>query len=212
MIYLNGKTEKDYKANYIHWECSPPEPKMEIATVPLRDGAINLTSMLSDEIHFGTRTITIGLELRDLRSEWPIVYSQILRDIHGRSVTIARTEDPNWEWKGWASVGPLEDHGASAGVKITVTVQPYKVTDAVIQVLTYSLSGDSTKTIHCSYAKNYPTFDTSAAGMTITYKGETWTLPVGVSEPYGLTFEEGDNSVTLHGSGTMTITMKGGSL
>ena len=190
MIYLNGKTEQDYNANYTHWSCSPPEPKIETATVPLRDGAINLTSMLSDEIHFGTRTITVELELRDLRSEWPVTYSQILRDLHGRSVKIARSEDANWEWEGWASVGELQDKGATAGVTITATVQPYKITDAIVQTLTYTLSGDSTKTIHCNYAKNFPTFNTSASGMTITYKNETWTLPAGVSEPYGLTFDE----------------------
>lgn len=212
MIYLNGKTEKDYKANYIHWECTPPEPKMEIATVPLRDGAINLTSMLSDEVHFGTRTVTVGLELRGLRSEWPVTYSQILRDLHGRSVTIGRSEDPNWTWEGWASVGPLEDHGASAGVTITATVQPYKVTDMIVQTEVLVLSGDVTRTIHCSYQRGFPTFVTDAQGMTVTYKGETWTLPVGASDPYGLHFEEGDNEIALHGAGNLTITVKGGSL
>lgn len=212
MITINGKTEKDYNANYIHWECSAPTPKIETASVPLRDGVINLTAMLSDEVFYEARTITIGLELRGLRMDWPAYYSAILRDFHGKDVEVQRSEDPNWFWIGWASVGPLEDHGASAGVTITVTAQPYKRSDQYIEVVTLTLSGDSTYTIKNPYMRGYPVFTASAADMTVTYEGETWTLPQGESEAYGLYFRNGNNALALHGSGTLTIAWRGGLL
>lgn len=212
MIRINGKTEKDYCADFIHWECSAPEPQAEIATVPLRDGYINLTSMLSDEIKFNSRQIIIGLELRSLRGEWPLYWSQILRDIHGQTVEVSRSDDPNYYYIGTASVGSLEEHGATAGVTITVDAQPFKRTVHYIDSMDLTLSGDTDVTIQNQYMRAYPTFDAESAGMTVKLNGETWTLPVGESEPNGMYFSFGDNVLTLHGGGRMRISWKGGAL
>lgn len=212
MIWLNGKTEKAYNANYVHFECTAPEPKREIAEVPLRDGFIDLTSMLSDEVIYKSRTITIGLELRGLRGEWPVVYSQILRDLHGRSVEVARTEDPNWYWIGTATVGAIEDHGGSAGVTITVMAQPYKRTMAYEGKTVMTLSGDRNITVHVNHMRGYPEFICSTGGMTVTKAGETWTLPQGTSEANGLWLSYGDNELTVHGAGTMELRWRGGTL
>lgn len=212
MIYLNGKTEQAYCANYIHWDCSAPEPKLEMIEVPLRDGYINGTAFLSDEIFYNSRTITIGLELRSLREHWPMYYSQILRDLHGREVEVMRSEDPNYFWIGTASVGPLEDHRGSAGVTITVTAQPYKRTRSFEGELNLSLSGDQNITIPVTHMRGYPEFNCSTTGMTVTKSGETWTLPSGRSEAYGMLLSFGNNSLSVHGSGTMQIRWRGGTL
>lgn len=212
MININGKTEKTYNANYIHWECTAPVPKQELVTVPLRDGYINLTSMLSPEVHYDPRTLTIGLELRSLREDWPMYWSQILKDLHGQEVTVARSEDPNWFWIGTASVGPLEDHGATAGVTITVNAQPFKRTAAWKHAESVNLSGDVTIDINVPYLRGYPEFECSTANNTVTYEGETWTLPAGVSTVNGLYFSVGENELALHGSGTVKVRYRGGTL
>lgn len=212
MIYLNGKTEQAYNANYIHWECTAPEPKREIAEIPLRDGFIDLTAMLADEVFYKARTITIGLELRSLRVDWARYYSQILQDLHGREVEVFRSEDPNWFWIGSAAVGPLEDHGSTAGVTITITAQPYKRTRAYEGELSLSLSGDQSVTIPVRHMRGYPEFTCSAIGMTVTKDGETWTLPSGTSDAGGMYFSLGNNTITVHGSGTMRIRWRGGTL
>lgn len=212
MIYLNGKTEQAYKADYIHWECTAPEPKREVVEVPLRDGFIDLTGMLADEVFYKARTITIGLELRSLRGEWPTYWSQILRDLHGKEVEVSRSENPSWFWVGSATVGPLEDHGATAGVTITVTAQPYKRTRAFDGEMSLMLSGDRTVTIPVHYMRGYPEFECSTIGMTVTKDGETWTLPSGKSEAFGMFLKNGDNTLTVHGAGTMIIRWRGGTL
>lgn len=212
MIWLNGKTNKAYNADYIHWDCTAPAPKTETAEVPLRDGYINLTAMLSDEIHYAARTITIGLELRSLRGEWATYWARILRDLHGREIEVTRQEDPNWFWIGTATVGPIEDHGASAGVTITVNAQPYKRTRAYEGEQSMTLSGDRSVTIPVTHMRGYLEFECSATGMTVSYNGETWTLPKGKSEAFGLYLSNGDNELTVHGAGTMIIRWRGGTL
>lgn len=212
MIYLNGKTEADYRANYIHWASTVPAPQSETVTVPLRDGFVDLTPMLSDEIHYNSRTLTIGLELRSLRGEWPMYWSQIMRDLHGQEVKVSRSEEPEYFYIGTASVGPIEDHRATAGVTITVTAQPFKRTEAYVGNTTLTLSGNQTYVVKNEYMRGYPEFVASASGMTVTLNGETWTLPQGESEAYGMYFSEGENELTLTGSGTLRIRWRGGLL
>lgn len=212
MIRINDKTEKDYKADFIHWECTVPEPQSERVTVPLRDGFIDLTSMLSDEIKYNSRQITIGLELRSLRGEWPLYWSQMMRDIHGKEVEVSRSDDPNYYYIGVAAVGPIEEHGATAGVTITVEAQPFKRTIHFVDQTSYTLSGDRNITITNKYMRGYPTFECSATGMTAKLNGITWSLPQGEIEPFGMYFSKGDNVLTLHGAGTMQIAWRGGLL
>ena len=210
MIYLNGKTEVDYNANFIHFAITAPEPQIESVTIPLRDGFVDLP--LSDEIHYSSRTITIDLELRSLRGEWPMYWSRILRDLHGQEVTVARSDDPNWFYVGIASVGALEEHGATAGVTITVEAQPFKRSANYIEIVDLTVAGDETCTINNIYMRGYPVFEASAAGMTVSLNGDTWTLPVGESEAYGMYFSEGENELAFHGTGTVRISWRGGIL
>ena len=61
--------------------------------------------------------------------------------------------------------------------------------------------------------RGYLTFTTSAANCTVTYDGQTWTLPLGTSTAYGLTLPTGNNSITLHASGaTIKVELEEGTL
>ena len=212
MIYLNGKNEKDYCANYIHWECSVPTVQEERVVIPLRDGFVNLTQTLSSNLKYNSRTITIGLELRSFRSEWPMYHSQIMRDLHGKEIKVARSDDPDYYYIGVASVGAIEDHGSTAGVTITVEAQPFKRTSAFVEQDSISVSGTTTYTVKNPYMRGYPIWDASASGMTVSLNGETWTLPQGESEAFGMYFSEGDNELTFTGSGTLGLKWRGGLL
>ena len=56
-----------------------------------------------------------------------------------------------------------------------------------------------------------PTFTCSAA-MTVTFNGTTYSLPKGKTTVYDIRLQEGDNMITLKGTGTVKIEYKGGSL
>ena len=213
MLTLNGMSESDYSANFIHWEVTAPEPRTELVEVPLRDGYVDLARQLSGNVYYGYRTITIGLELRGLRSTWFDNYSKLLNDLHGQTVEVIRDDDPDWYWTGVAAVGALEDHGASAGIVIEVTAQPFKrTTSTEVLYNEQTISGDLAVSYDSDYIRAYPIFTPSAAGMTVTMGDETWTLPLGRSTAYGLFLIQGASEFTVHGSGTITIEMEGGSL
>lgn len=212
MIYLNGKTEFDYRANFIHKEISSPEPKRTTVSIPLTDGEIDTSAILSPIPFFETREIQIGLELRSHRWEWPIYWSQLFEDLHGQTVKVELPDDPDYYWTGVASVGEIEDHGMTAGVTITVAAHPFKRSRVAEPLFNGTLSGDETLEIFVTAMRGYPEFDAGAPGMTVEYDGETWTLPVGESTCFGLVLPHGDSTLTLHGSGSLTVKYREGAL
>lgn len=212
MISLNGKTEFDYNANYIHFEASPPAAKIDLVEIPLRDGVINASKLLSDTVFYEPRTIIVGLELRSLRGEWPRYYSQLLEDLHGQEIQVERSEDPGWIWEGTAAVGALEDHGASAGVQIEVTAHPYKKRRELIPVFYEHVAGDEEVVMNIPYMRGYPVFLCEDPGFTVTYNNETWPLTLGESTAYGMWLPRGESSLFLHGTGAVKVSYRGGEL
>lgn len=213
MIYLNGKTNRDYKCDFTHFEVSSPEVKTELVEVPLRSGYVNAARFLSDVPTYAPRTVTIGLELRPLRMEWANYYTLLMNDLHGQEVKIISDTDPGWYWEGIASVGALEDHGASAGITIEVTAQPYKRRiDIDTFILEQSISGDTSFTVDITDPVGYPIITTGAPQFRVTVNGETWSLPEGKSEAYGLVLHKGQTELTFNGTGTIMMQIQGGSL
>ena len=213
MFELNGHLPDDYGCFHIHTEIAPPEPRQEMLEIPLRDGALNTSALLSDVVHYSTREITLGLETAALRSEWPLIQSALMRDFHGQAVQLVLDNDPDWYWEGYAAVEQMEDLRGSAGWTIRITAQPFKRAKTERHIDLIELTGvQSTVTIHIDTARAYPTFTTSTTGILLEYKGVTYTLPSGASTVYGLFFIQGDNVIKLTGPGDVEIKYREGTL
>ncbi len=209
---INGTAETAYHLNHIHTEISAPEPKRVTVNIPLADGELDLTAMMSPIMRFEMREISLGVELRGQRSDWPAYYMALMSDIHGREVNLILGDDNSYYWNGFATVGPLEDHGASAGIEILIKAHPFKRDVTPTTVYSQTISGDVTTTVTVTKARGYLTFDTSAADFTVSYDGQTWTLPQGVSTAFGLALPTGTHTLGIHGAGTIEITMEEGAL
>lgn len=205
---INTRAETYYNCNHISTLISSPEPKRSTVSVPLSDGILDLTGMLSTTQFYEPRTITLGLELRGLRSTWPTSYSTILADLHGQNVVLVLGNDTTYYWSGYCTVSALEDHGASAGLTLTIEAFPFKKTVTPTTVYTDTISGDVTVTVTVSKMRGFLEFTTSAANFTVTYDTQTWTLPQGTSTAFGLVLVNGSHTLTVHGTGTVTITME----
>lgn len=175
MIEIFGYTNEDFNADYIHWECAPPTAKRELVEVPLRDGYVDVTQYIDNSlVAYSPRTLTIGLEIRGLRGEWPATYSKLMQKLHGRSGVIRRDEDPEWEWEGWAAVGALEDHGGSAGVTITVTAQPYKERCISKQIYSGTPQNGKTFTVNVESGRGVVWFSSNNP-VVVEYAGQFYT-------------------------------------
>ena len=211
MFALNGKMPYEYKCFHVHTEIAPPEPRVEMLEVPLRDGALNVSSMLSTTVHYSTREIALGLETTEVRAEWPLIQEALMRDLHGQAVQLTLDDDPEWYWEGYAVVEQMVDNRGSAGWTIRITAQPFKRSEKEY-VITGLNAPSSNRTINIDGLRGYPTFKAAASGVSVVYNGTTYPIPSDGSyhDIYGLFFIHGTNtfSFTYSGEGTTKVDIK----
>lgn len=210
MVYLNGKNNQFYKCDHIHTEIESPEPKTYSVDIPLTDGALDLTGQMSRSVFYEDRQITIGLELRTLRGEWPRCVSLIMNEIHGQEVRVEFDDDPRYYWTGRATVQVPEDHGATLGITIIVQAKPLKRKNARSLLYDDNVGGSDSVTFDTTATRTYFYFDvhTLNPDTTVTYDGETWSLPAGQSTAFGLFVTPGQHTFTFHGNDDLTVEME----
>lgn len=204
MFTINGHIPAEYAAKHIHTEITNPEPKIDWLEIPLRDGAINASEILSSRVFYTTGTVLLGIEVMAFRSEWAAIRSRLMEDIHGMNVKLS-IDNSEYYYVGVAYVGAPEDHGATEYIPITVTVQPFQRKSSWKDLGTLTVNTVATQTVKINAMRAYFEFTASAADMTLTYDGVTYTLPQGKSTGYDFYLAEGPHTLTFGGSGTVKI-------
>lgn len=207
-VTINGKLNLDFGMDFIHKEIGEAEAKTYYVDIPLSDGSIDLTEALSTNIRYNNREIVMVFEIRKDRTEWPQLMSDLQQEWHGRAVKVIFSDDTEYYWQGRASVGPLEDHGATAGVTITLNAHPYKRTVAPEIYGPYTLAANTSETVTIAntHVKAWPSFYSSQAMVDVTYDGDTWE-DVGFIDHtcYGMEFPNGLSTLTLANSWPYSI-------
>ena len=109
-----------------HPVISPPKPKEHWVDIPGMDGALDLSTVQTGKMQYETRTIPMYFVFVGRRREWPAIYSEILNDIHGKSLHITFDNDPDYYYDGLVKVEKYEPKQAHFGLAVTCTVQPFK--------------------------------------------------------------------------------------
>jgi hypothetical protein len=209
-------------------EISPPVPQTKLVTVPMRDGSIDLTESLTDDVKYNDRTITLTFSVVCSITEWAGKISEIENYMHGQRMNIIFDDDPGFYYVGRIAVNKWSSKKNIGTIVVKATVEPFKY-DLLSAAVdwewdTFSfdngiinemgqlvVDGTTTVTLLCRKKRMFPIFTASAA-MTVTYKGETYSLKAGSQKVYDIFLCEGENVLTFTGSGTITIDYIGGSL
>ena len=72
---------------------SPPKPQTKYVDIPMRDGSIDLTEAVSDEVKFKDRTITLKFTVIDPMNTWASKVSAIQNYLHGKRMKIVFDDD-----------------------------------------------------------------------------------------------------------------------
>lgn len=204
-----------FNLTYIHREIEAPGVKVVSVDIPLVHGKLDLTDRLTGGYPvFENRKLTLGFEMINIRNNWLTNWANVANTLHGKVMEVKLDEDPNWYWVGRVSVGPLEDHGFTAGVTITVDAFPYKWNTSTTSVGTYSSVGTRSVSFTMSgYAIAQPIF-TVSNNLQVTYNDEIFIATSAVKSPHGLYIKQSSSSqsVSLVGSGNCTFAYRGGSL
>lgn len=207
---------------------SPPVPKTNRVSVPLMDGTIDLTEILTEDIKYEDRTLSFTFSVIDKRNTWAEKISQIENYIHGKRLKIVCDDDPAFYYIGRVSVDNWNSDSRVGKLVVNCTVEPFKYDilsssvdwewdifdfDQGIINETGDLIVDGTRTITliCRRKRMFPIFTASAA-MTVKFDGVTYNLPAGSNKIYDIFMCEGENELTFTGNGTVSIDYIGGSL
>lgn len=216
-MVINGHTPEEYSAFLTHKNITPPVPKIQEVEIPLADGTVNVSRLLSPVVFYGPRTISIELECTALKGEWPLIYSALLEDFHGQSVTVTFADDPNYDWIGTAKVTGMEENRATCVFSIEITAQPFKRENTASQSGSVSIADTTaagyTATVNVTTMRAYPVFTTAVAGVYVAIDdGPKNLLKLGENEPIGMALTSGEHTLTFSGgesASTVTYTLRG---
>ena len=207
---------------------SPPKPKVETVSIPLRDGDLDLSEVLTDDIKFDNREIELSLMYMGDRALWSGVFTNLASYLHGKRMQIIFDDDKNFYYTGRVAIDKWATNRAVADLVIKIDAEPYKrdlistlqpwewdtfdfESGIINEVDNITVSGTTTVSLIGRRKRVYPTINVSSA-MTLRYNNNSYNLTAGNNTIYDLLLQEGENLLTFVGNGTAKIDYIGGAL
>lgn len=218
-----------YKMALANRHCvQPPVPKTIYQDVPGADGSLDLSTAIAGRIIYERRVITLNFGCGYPMDKWPEVFSEILRNFHGREGKLIFDDDPMYYYAGRMTVSEYSRARTLGTFTISVNADPYKyeLTASDEDWLWDSFSFEKgvirdykELEVSGSLSLNVPGTQrwvipeiTASAAMTVSYGGKDYKLKQGTNKIYDIVIKEGENMLMFTGTGTVTISYRGGIL
>ena len=172
-------------------------------------GSLDYTAFFG-EPKYNNRPLTLNFESKERTADFVSTYSVIQNDLHGQVFDIILDEDPDFHYVGRLSVGDYSTANKIPALTITGDCEPYKLKNTITTV-SQAVSGTATITLSNMRKKVVPTITTDAE-MTIVFGGRSTTASAGTFTIPTLELSEGDNIVTVSGTGNITFKYTEGGL
>lgn len=190
-------------------EMASPAVKVRKIDIESADSALDYTDFFG-EPKYEDVTQKFDFSTTVPQSEFLSLYSQIKNAIHGKKMRIILDDDPLFYYLGRVSVLPFATDRNIGLVSVECDCEPYKY-NVEKTVVSSEINGTESITLTNSRKRAVPEITTTAA-MTIAFDGFTWAVDAGTFTLPELELVEGENIVTVTGSGTITFTYQEGSL
>lgn len=193
-------------------EMGSPAIKVRKVDVEGASGALDYTDFFG-EAKYENATHKFTFSTIVPQEEFLSQFSQVKNALHGRKVRIILDDDPNFFYLGRLSVSPFTSSKAVGKLTVEADCEPYKMKLSPT-VVTKVISGSSTFNLPNGRKRTVPEVQvTSGSGLTVTFGGNfVWTLASGSYLLPELELGEGDNMVTVSGSGTISFSWQEGEM
>lgn len=184
-------------------------PKEKKNTIPIEgaDGELDLTEFFGS-VKYDNRTLKFSFS--SVAYPFADHYSMVLNALHGQKVHIVLDEDPDWYYVGRLSVSPYTSDKNIGKIDIEADCEPYKYKKNET-VVSETVSGSKTIVLPNSRKRTVPTIKTTAP-MQFTFGGRTTQVNAGTFLIPTIELAEGNNEVTVTGTGTVTFSYREGGL
>lgn len=216
----------DFNCILAHVSIGAPSVQTKFVDVPLRNGALDLTQVLTDDVKYKDRPITIDLIYRG--KDLMMTQSDIANYLHGKRFNIYLDEDASYFYVGRMELTSYEvtNYGGKIHLKGTCNPFKYSVNSSADDWLwdtfdfeegyindfqNLTINGTTSVVLIADEKLSYMTI-TSTAQMDVTYKNKTVRIGTGTTKLYDFELGEGENTITFAGTGTVTIDYRGARL
>jgi hypothetical protein len=189
-----------------------PSPKTETVEIPGGDGVLDLTEYFG-EPKYGNRKLSFEFSSVVIPDDFMSLFSMVQDALHGKKMKIILDDDPGWQYIGRISVSEWKADRNIGKLVVDCDCEPYKYQISPT-VVSRSISGTSTVILENSRKRVVPEVKvTSSSGLTVTFgSGSVWTIASGSYLLPELELVEGNNTVTVSGTGSITFTYTQGRL
>lgn len=202
-------TYNDFNLILAEKEIGSPEVKKKEVEVEGSSVVLDYTEYFG-EVKYSKRSLNFTFNTIVPQSEFMALYSRVLNALQGQRLPIILDAEPDYYYMGRLSVSSFTTDKNIGGVSIECDCEPwkYKVAETVV---TQAVSGTKTINLTNSRKKVVPEVTTTAS-MTLSYGDYTSNIGAGTHIIPTLELSEGNNAVTVTGTGNITFTYREGGL
>lgn len=186
-----------------------PSPKTESVDIPGGDGVLDLTDFFG-ETKYNNRQLSFDFSTNVPQSQFMELFSAIQDAIHGKKMNIVIDEDSGWYYTGRITVSEWKADKTIGMITVDCDCEPYKM-KIDETVITKSVSGATSITLANSRKTVVPKV-TLDSEMTIAFGQYSGTFSAGTYIIPSMRLKEGNNTLTVTGSGTITFTYREGGM
>ena len=186
-----------------------PSIKTESIDIPGGDGVLDLTDYFG-EIKYGNRPLVFEFSTTVPKSQFMVLFSRVQNALHGKKMQIVIEDDPEWYYVGRITVSEWKAEKSIGKLTIECDCEPYKNSITETKV-SKAVSGTDTIVLTNSRKSVVPTITTSA-NMTISFGAYSGTFSAGTFIIPELVLVEGNNSIKVTGTGTVSFSYRKGEL
>lgn len=203
-----------------------PSVQTKYVSIPLVDGDLDLTKVLSNKVHYGNRKIRMNF---NSVTDYPgKKMSDVANQLHGQRVHIIFDDDLYYYYDGRLDMSDFKENRKGGEYIIDANCKPFKYTvqssaedwlwdpfdfeDGYInEFKDIVVSTSETISLIADEQLSYASITTNAQ-VTVTYDGKSVICGVGTTTLYDFEFVPGENLITITGNATITITYRGARL
>lgn len=185
-------------------EIGAPQVKTQTLDIPGGDGELDFTEFF-DEPKYGNvqHKFTFTTIQKDLLTQ----FSNVKNALHGKKVRIVLDDDPTYYYTGRCDVSSFHDEHGVGTIVVTCDCEPYKYMDAKT-VVYQKIDGVMDVVLLNSRKRAVPeVWIESEGSLNIVYQqSNIWDLASGTYTLPELELVEGENIVTVTGTGAIAFT------
>lgn len=200
---------RDLKLLMTEKEIGAPEVKQYTLDIEGADGQLDYTDYFGEPKYQNVQH-QFTFESIQPRNDFLTQFSTVKNAIHGKKGRIILDDDPSFFYVGRCFVSKFTNEKCIGHITVECDCEPYKY-KMEKTVVSKAIAGTETVTLTNGRKRAVPTITTTAV-MTISFGGGSWTTNAGTFTIPELELVEGDNFVTVTGTGEITFTWQEGML